>query len=351
MTSAFSSPDTSTTTPAPVPTEQSSDSPPGPVETTAKKRWSIFGRMLSFSSGTSNAGGSSAAESSRRGSSANDDLESARRALAAERSGPAPPPKGSPSRESDASSTGSTPVYDAAQYVFKFALGVLPWIPNMDMNAATSMHSTLPRDRPLARPRLPGPAQARVSARNASIASRGDSPSPTSPETPPPGRIYLGNSQKGGLVSEARNASRLDTDSDLDSSSDRGLPANKNNNDDLVLSLPEIQRVTAIKESKDKDTEEDSPATMHSANEWLDMSVRMGRPAAQAHNERPFVPPVQPVGLFKERATYSGRALAEWAIVVNECNSFVDRRRDEGVCGLKDVEVPSLGVENLRRSG
>lgn len=90
---------------------------------------------------------------------------------------------------------------------------------------------------------------------------------------------------------------------------------------------------------------------MHSANEWLDMPVRMGRPAAQAHNERPVVPPVQPVGLFKERATYSGRALAEWAIVVNECNSFVDRRRDEGVCGLKDVEVPSLGVENLRRSG
>jgi hypothetical protein len=33
--------------------------------------------------------------------------------------------------------------------------------------------------------------------------------------------------------------------------------------------------------------------------------------------------------------------------VVSECNSFVDRRRDEGVLGLNDVEVPSLGVEGL----
>lgn len=345
MTGAFGGFEIGTTN-AQGPTEPSSDSPPGPMETTSKRRWSIFGRMLSFSA--NNPGGSSATESSKRGSSANDDLESARRTLAAERSGPAPPPKGSPSRESDASSTGSTPVYDAAQYVFKFALGVLPWIPNMDMNAATSMHSSLPRERPLARPRLPGPAQARVSARNASTGSRGDSPSLPSPDMPAPEMMYSGKSQKG-LVSEARNASPLDTDSDLDSSSDKGQQANKNN-DDLVLSLPEIQRVTSIEKTEDDETEEESPATMHSANEWLDMPMRIGRPA-EANNERQVVQPLQPVGLFKERATYSGRALAEWSIVVHECNSFIDRRRDEGVCGLKDVEVPSLGVENLRRMG
>ncbi|POS87538.1 hypothetical protein EPUL_001000, partial [Erysiphe pulchra] len=38
-----------------------------------------------------------------------------------------------------------------------------------------------------------------------------------------------------------------------------------------------------------------------------------------------------------------GRALAEWAIVVGECNGFLERRRNEGVPNLKLVEVPMLG--------
>lgn len=53
----------------------------------------------------------------------------------------------------------------------------------------------------------------------------------------------------------------------------------------------------------------------------------------------------------KARAKYTGRALAEWALVVGECNNFVERRRSEGVPGLKWVEVPTLGVEGFRRFG
>jgi hypothetical protein len=49
------------------------------------------------------------------------------------------------------------------------------------------------------------------------------------------------------------------------------------------------------------------------------------------------------------RAKYSGRALAEWASVVQECNNFFDRRRAEGVPSLRWVEVPTLGVEGFRR--
>ena len=59
-------------------------------------------------------------------------------------------------------------------------------------------------------------------------------------------------------------------------------------------------------------------------------------------------------GQSRERATqvkYSGRALAEWAIIVGECNNFTERRREEGVPGLKWVEVPTLGVEGFRRFG
>lgn len=320
--------------------DRSGDASSGQMGIANKKRWSIFGKMLNFSSAVAPGGGPMMIEPPRRVSSANADLDSARRALAAERSGPAPPSKGSPSRESDASSTGSAPVYDAAQYIFKFALGVLPWLPNnMDMHAANTMHSSLPRERPLTRPRLPAPAQARVSARTASAGSRSDSLPPPPPlGLPPPERVYSCTAQTG-LISEARNAAPLVADPDLDPS-DEG-PGLKG----PILSLPEIQRVTSLESPEDKETE--SPATMHSANEdWLEMPMR-GRPPI----ERQMAQPLQPVGVFKERATYSGRALAEWSIVVHECNSFIDRRRDEGVCGLRDVEVPSLGVENLRRMG
>jgi hypothetical protein len=48
-------------------------------------------------------------------------------------------------------------------------------------------------------------------------------------------------------------------------------------------------------------------------------------------------------------AKYAGRALSEWALVVKECNSFVERRKAEGVPGLKLMEVPILGVEGFRK--
>jgi hypothetical protein len=38
-------------------------------------------------------------------------------------------------------------------------------------------------------------------------------------------------------------------------------------------------------------------------------------------------------------------------MVVAECNNFVERRRSEGVPGLKWVEVPTLGVEGFRKFG
>ncbi|EEH20020.2 hypothetical protein PABG_02279 [Paracoccidioides brasiliensis Pb03] len=46
---------------------------------------------------------------------------------------------------------------------------------------------------------------------------------------------------------------------------------------------------------------------------------------------------------------YAGRALAEWALVVCECDNFFTRRRDEGVPSDDAVEIPILGVENFRK--
>lgn len=48
---------------------------------------------------------------------------------------------------------------------------------------------------------------------------------------------------------------------------------------------------------------------------------------------------------------YAGRALSEWALTVQECNNFGERRRTEGVGGWKWIEVPMLGVEGFRKYG
>ncbi|KAL1968364.1 hypothetical protein VTN77DRAFT_1893 [Rasamsonia byssochlamydoides] len=46
---------------------------------------------------------------------------------------------------------------------------------------------------------------------------------------------------------------------------------------------------------------------------------------------------------------YAGRALAEWAQVVSECDNFFERRRDEGVPSDRLVETPTLGVDSFRK--
>lgn len=58
---------------------------------------------------------------------------------------------------------------------------------------------------------------------------------------------------------------------------------------------------------------------------------------------------VGPKAPLWSEAKYAGRALAEWALVVKECNNFVERRKAEGVPGLKEMEVPVLGVEGFRK--
>lgn len=46
---------------------------------------------------------------------------------------------------------------------------------------------------------------------------------------------------------------------------------------------------------------------------------------------------------------YVGRALAEWALIVSEHDSFFARRRDEGVPCDRLVETPMLSVENIKK--
>lgn len=54
---------------------------------------------------------------------------------------------------------------------------------------------------------------------------------------------------------------------------------------------------------------------------------------------------LEPKGESKVHAKYAGRALAEWMVVVAECQNFFERRRNEGVPANRYVETPTLGVE------
>jgi len=296
----------------------------------AKRRWSLLGKVLNL---TSNSGTTAATAGSPVKPTYEEQFEQARRDLAASRSAarqanlqnslgsappPPPPPKPSqsqavaPSSDSD-SSTGSAPVFDAAQFVFRFVLHNVPW-----QGGPQGFVPPLFRDKILTRPRLPAPAQARVSARAASTGGRSESPPPPAPGLPPPTRRFSGLLMTG-LVSGAKNANPAES-----------VPAEESSN--------------ASKSTRSRNSSQDSVALERRLE-----STRGRDASVDSDRERPLVQPMEPRGAAASTSKYAGRALAEWGMVVNECNSFVDRRRDEGVLGLKEVEVPTLGVEGLRR--
>lgn len=304
----------------------------------AKKKWSLLGKVLNLTSKTPS----------------EEDFEQMRRetavAIAASKQGgPTLPPKslsssssgarlGSPSSDSD-SSTGSTPVFDAAHFVFKFMLHNIPW----QVFGGGQGEIVLPpayRERVLTRPRLPAPAQARVSARIAASGKRSESPPPPAAGLPPITRRVSGFAT-GGLINEARNANPaesvpLDDESSTASSSRSGSISSSGR--------PSLQGYR--RNSSPVGTNNGGGGSEWAAAPEEDDFDR------ERERERVVVQPVEPKGHDALlRAKYTGRALAEWSLVVNECNSFIDRRRDEGIYGLKDVEVPTLGVEGMRRVG
>ncbi|EPE08895.1 gpi inositol-deacylase [Ophiostoma piceae UAMH 11346] len=296
-----------------------------------KKKWSLFGKVLSLANKPPS----------------DEEFEQMRRntAMARAASGKAgasmPPLKpmrlGSPSSDSG-SSTGSAPVFDASQFVFKFMLHNIPW-----QGAGGQGDIVLPpayRERVLTRPRLPAPAQSCVSARLSAADKRTESPPPAA-GMPPVTRRVSGLTA-GGLINEARNANP----SEFTPYDDASSSASRSNS--VSSSRPSLgyQRGSSPfgNSGEWERSREPSPLPRN--------SLAIDDFNLERERERVVVQPIEPQdGDAKLRAKYAGRALAEWSLVVNECNSFVDRRRDEGVYGLRDVEVPTLGVEGMRRLG
>ncbi len=231
------------------------------------------------------------------------------------------------------------------------------------------MHCGPMRDRILTRPRLPAPAQARASVRLAGLSSNGDTSGDSRLRSDSPPRISLGlppetrrvsGVLQTGLISEARNARPLTTMEEtrkprpLTMIEESRKPAvAKEMEKRLSLSID----ITPIRLMDDDDDEVkddgrleiQSPVTVDGFTGYDsdrgrsvdDVGIQSPPPSVAA------VRAERPIGVYASGAVYCGRALAEWSMVVSECNSFVDRRRDEGVLGLSDVEVPALSVEGL----
>ncbi|RDA89549.1 hypothetical protein CP533_3758 [Ophiocordyceps camponoti-saundersi (nom. inval.)] len=279
----------------------------------AKKQWSLLSKVLSMKAATKTAEGETLRSPTHEGDGG-----------AMRREGgttePATTPtttratvraiKGSPVKStmvSEADSACSSPTYDEQKYNFKFTLG---WHQNPQVG------------RELTRPRLPAPAQSQVMA-------RWRAGSMTCPSRPSRRRRA---EARGKKEDEAE-----DEEDEEEGEEEDGRGGEKRSS--VNASVEEWLKGTALDDK----------------GRWATTSTTTTTTPARAGEDRlgreNLVRAVKPSGIFKGNAVYLGRALAEWSHVVSEHNSFVERRRDEGVERLSEVEVPVLGVEGFRKLG
>ncbi|KHN95270.1 putative protein family UPF0592 [Metarhizium album ARSEF 1941] len=298
-----------------------------------KKRWSLLGKVLAMTSGNNAqpaavddeyervppSPGSAGSDTGGGGGAGRDLADPAPLTTApslGSRLGRMGPRIISPSSDS----LGSSPVFDEQKYTFKFVLG---W----------QQAPGPARDRVLTRPRLPVSTQARISAKSHNIlpsAPRRDDALPRSPpETPKPARTPKEDDQASLNASVEEWLRNTPTTS-------LGLGPNSRRSS---VSVAQPNRGSGGTRSE---------ATTATSSTLMRNNVLSVANAA-GDNRDQLTKPIEPAGIYAKNSVYCGRALAEWAQVVSECNIFTERRQDDGVALLADVEVPHLGVEGFRR--
>ncbi|KAK2738031.1 hypothetical protein FQN57_007297 [Myotisia sp. PD_48] len=80
----------------------------------------------------------------------------------------------------------------------------------------------------------------------------------------------------------------------------------------------------------------------------LDSTMQVGPLESNTTSSKSETNPL-PTVKHSSTNTYVGRALAEWAMIVSECDNFFERRRNEGIPNDRMVEVPTLGVDSFRK--
>ncbi|EFZ00143.2 protein family UPF0592 [Metarhizium robertsii ARSEF 23] len=291
-----------------------------------KKRWSLLGKVLAITSGNiqpaavddeygrtppGSAGSDTSGVFGRKLADPAPLISSSNSGGRLSKTGPK---VSSPS--SDDGSLGSSPVYDEQKYTFKFVLG---W----------QQAPTPARDRVLTRPRLPISTQARISAKNHNVL-------PSLPPLPPLPRADVTAQSRPETPKQARAPKEGDLTS-LNASVEEWL----RNTPTGSLGLgPGSRRSSGSVARRDGGT----PGETTTRNNNLSTTNTAGD-----NNREQLTKPVKPTGIYAKNAVYCGRALAEWAQVVSECNIFTERRQDDGVELLADIEVPHLGVDGFRR--
>lgn len=275
-----------------------------PLKSEQKKRWSLFGKVLARAG--ANSPEFMAMDLPRNKSfddkkSASVDLTRQRHSLAViNTSLKTPAAKGA-----DSPASAASPLTEGQMFVFRFVLG---WQQQQTMAQ---------RERTLFTPQLPGPAQMRLG---------GGTPvaRPNAGESMP----VMPSQTLSGLINGARNSDVLEE------------RLQQLTNSVTPLSGPSM--------SSSRQTSRPG-SRAGTATDKSETETMLNYVSGQLHDAPTL--PLKPAGIFAQNAVYSGQALAEWAQVVSECNSFISRRCDEGVARLADVEVPQLGMEGFRKLG
>lgn len=109
-------------------------------------------------------------------------------------------------------------------------------------------------------------------------------------------------------------------------------------------------RMSDYDTASDYESENDTEDTRSTSRQEKTHGDEQARGSDLIIPKAPSTQDLESAGLCSLAASkYAGRALAEWAQVVAECDSFFARRRDEGVPCDRMVETPTLGVESFRK--
>ena len=93
------------------------------------------------------------------------------------------------------------------------------------------------------------------------------------------------------------------------------------------------------------------PTLPHTSQKLLDDLNKLERMSSHESLAPREIKPLKPKPEELNTARYSGRALSEWAQVVQECRSFYVRRKQEGCTRDSAVETPCIVVESFRMFG
>ena len=189
-------------------------------------------------------------------------------------------------------------------------------------------------------------------SRSSTVVERQRSPSPA-----PKRWGLLKNMMPFGGPGKTDEPLRVDTKVDPVAASKKGIsPSKSSNNSTPDPSTPATPNpakpVGSFKFSLEWSERAGAPPSNQSRNRKLH-PPRLPHTAQSIlrsmSGDEPRYAPRAPAGLDVGPSKYTGRALAEWWLLLLECQNFYERRKAEGVTNLKAVETPTLTVENFRK--